>query len=222
MEQIEHKPIIKTLKLMINLALGLEVAMLFAVTAIFFITITSPEDKLISTWPVEVGSITQEYQLDATNDNVSDFALYINQGNIEFVADNLGYYILKIVDAVFILFITISITVLLKRIFLSLDKGNPFITANVDRMRLMAILLMLLTPYSALKSWVYQSYIRNTFTIEGEHSPGWSSFFETSSNSIWLSWQIDIQPLIVGLILIILAEVFRLGVIIKTDNESIV
>jgi len=48
-----------------------------------------------------------------------------------------------------------------------------------------------------------------------------SLYSGTNKNEIWLNLNINFQALLTGIVLLVIAEVFRAGLLIKEDNDSI-
>jgi hypothetical protein len=213
MNSILYKKLFTAFKWFINLALAFQIgAAILAFVAIIFTV--SGEGKLISAWDVFITT---------KNTSIADQQLVLNKGTIQFTSSSIGYYILKIIDSLFVFLVIILVTVLLKKIIYSIQKQNPFTTENAGRIRKIAFLLMAITPYSLIKSLIYRSYIVNNVIIEGKEYTELFSFSPNNlADNIWLVWDINFQALIAGVILIIISEVFGLGVLIKAENESIV
>ncbi|WKN42578.1 DUF2975 domain-containing protein [Tunicatimonas pelagia] len=224
MQYVRHKKLISTLRGLVIFALILEILMAAMVLIIFATTIISSEDTLLSAWPVEVGAAVTDLRTSSIHPHLSDVAVTINQGSIQFSSESVDYYLLKFLEIALGFAITIGVTWLLIRILSSLQHQRIFTTENAHRLRNIALLVILATPYSLIKSLTYRGYIATTIEVEGKE---YANLFDTfsanlSSNQIWLSFDTNWQALLTGLILLIIAEVFRVGVLIKLDNESIV
>ncbi len=224
MQYVRHKKLINTLKGCIILALILEILMAATVLIIFVTTIVSPEDTLLSAWPIEVGTESTDLFVSNNNTELSNVVITVNQGSVQFSSESVSYYLLKFLEAAFGFAITIGVTQLLIRILSSLQHQRTFTSENARRLRNIALLVMLATPYGLIKSLTYRGYILSNISIEGkEYTSLFSAFsHDLSSNQIWLSFDTNWQALLIGAVLLIIAEVFRIGVLIRTDNESIV
>lgn len=223
MEHIRYRLLIRLLSHTLHLALVFEI--IFAVIIlIFYVQTIVSDDALLSAWPVEVTVNSFDLPLTSDNPNVGNLSLPIYQGTIQFSLKSIGYYLVKGIDAVFLLGLIMVITVLLKRIFRSLANQHPFTGENARRIRLIALLVLLAVPYSIAKTMAYQYFIRHSIHVEGkEYAPWFGSFSsEASTNKLWLAVDFNGEALIAGIILLLIAEVFRIGILIKTDNESFV
>jgi hypothetical protein len=223
METIRYKNMLKIFKWSITVALYMEIIATIVVI-ISLIFILAGEGELISSYDIKL--LDQQaiaYDVTSKNASLNDLELLMDKGSIMFSSNNIGYYILKIMDAIFILAVSIFITVLLKRIVKSMQDQHPFTIKNMHRIRNIAFLLMSLSAFSLIQSIMYRSYILRNVSIEGyEYADLFSFQSDQSIDKIWVGLNMNIQALIIGFILLIIAEVFRIGVIMKLDNESIV
>ena len=94
---------------------------------------------------------------------------------------------------------------------------------NPGRLRTIGLLLILLLPYSLIRAWVYHSYIRDRILMEGIEYGDLASKLTTATGPVlWLDWSPNLQALLAGLLLLVVAEIFRTGEVLKTDNEAII
>ncbi len=224
METVRHQSLIVLLLRLTTIALYLEIGIAVVVVLMFIMTVGSPEDALRSAWPIEVSQSLLSQPLTTNNEHLSNLTMIINRGTILFSSDRFGYYLLKLVDAVFMFALVIGITVLLKRIFLALRAQHPFTVSNARRIRNVALLVVAIAPYSFVKSLIYRYYIQSHIILEDSTYAAWSNFLSSSipTDQVWIAVDFNIQALLIGLVLLIIAEVFRVGVLIQADNESIV
>ena len=224
MQYVRHKKLISALRGFVVFVLILEILMAATMLITFVITATSPEDVLLSAWPVEVEGNLTNLPISSNKTSLNDVTVTINQGNIQFSSESVGYYLLKFLEVVLGFVITIGVTLLLVRILSSLQHQRIFTTENAYRLRNIALLVMLAMPYGLIKSLLYRGYIVANIGIEGKEYIGlFDTFSESlSSNQIWLNFETNWQALLIGAVLLIIAEIFRIGVLIRTDNESIV
>lgn len=224
MEVIHHQPLVALLRRLVNVALFVEVGIAAVTVIMFIMTASSPDDRLLSAWPVEIEEYVPVATLTTSNEHLSDLTLVQNRGTIEFSSDSVGYYLLKFADTVLVFALAIGITLLLRKVFRSLSNHHPFTAANAQRIRRIALLVILIAPYSLLKSLVYRYYIVRNIAIDGKEYVSFSDLFSRGlfEHEVWIDLNVDLLALFIGLVLLIIAEVFRIGVLIQTDNESIV
>ncbi len=216
-----YKNGIKVLQFLSSLALYASIAFAVYVVGAFIFTLND-EGELISTWDVEVSEVSTDFQLTPLGSSINDPKLIIDKGTIQFSSDAIGYFLLKFIDAVIVIAAIIYMIILLKRTLNSIYHQHPFSIENAQRIKYIAILLMVFSPYCLIRSLVYRGYIINNISI-GEKS--YVDFFNFSSaagsNQLWLNLDLNLQSLITGIVLFVIAEVFRVGVLIKEDNDSI-
>uniref|UniRef100_UPI00404B3962 DUF2975 domain-containing protein n=1 Tax=Flavobacterium sp. TaxID=239 RepID=UPI00404B3962 len=220
MQNLRYQGLIKLFRWGINLALGVELITLLVMATLMIVTINSDE-QLISGWSAFTSEQPIEQKINY-DEHLEIVTAVTNEINIVFAANNFQYYFLKFFEAIVTLLIIILITALLKRIFFSLNKENPFSSSNLKRLKAIAFAVMAFTPFSIIQSLVYRNYISNHITIEGKNFVTSLNFRDLKPNEIWLDFNADVQYLFIGAILLILSEVFRNGLYFKTDSESII
>jgi hypothetical protein len=191
---------------------------------VLMITSSESQDFLVSAWPVWVDRVQAPFALVAAHRNVSELALNVNQGTLHFASTGLGYYLLKLLDAVFNIGVVVVILALLRQIFATLAQNHPFTPENARKLRTIAILILLIAPYNLLKSLVYYLYITRHVSVSGGDFLYWSEWFRSASmeGKILIVPEVGIQPLLIGLVLLVIAELFRIGAELQTDKESII
>lgn len=101
--------------------------------------------------------------------------------------------------------ISLAITYLLRQIFRSLAQSNPFVVPNAERLRIIAFLIML----SAVTSFAHDALV-NWFLKENFFLPG---------SGIRAHLTIDLKTLFAGLIVLTIAEIFRIGARLKEEQD---
>lgn len=220
MQQIRYKSILKTLRWTINLALILEVAMTIFAIVLMLVAVNSDE-KLVSGWSALLPAKSTAYNVDFSEE-LETASAAAREVNIQFSTTRNDYYLLKFIETIFIFSIVIWITIVVGKIIGSLHRENAFTGSNAKHLRHIAILVAIFTPFSIVQSLIYRNYISKHISIEGKTFVHSLLPKELASNEIWLDFQINVEYLFIGALLLILAEIFRIGLFLKTDNESIV
>lgn len=101
--------------------------------------------------------------------------------------------------------ITLSITYLLRKIFDSLAQNKPFLMENTRRLRQIALLIILLSPFNLAKEVFTNWYVKHNFILEG--------------SGIRTHVVIDLQTIFIGLVILIIAEIFRIGTQLKEEQD---
>jgi len=101
---------------------------------------------------------------------------------------------------------------LIRQILISMIRENPFSRANAIRFRHIGFLIMVLPVLMALRHLVTSLYIHAHFTVPGPAYSPVRTFFN----------HFDLGFIFLGLLILLLAEIFRLGTEYKEDSQSIV
>lgn len=219
MQALRYKRILKTLRWAINLALFVELAIAI-IGIVLMVVVINSDEKLVSGWSAFLPETTESYDVSQSH-QLETAVASAKEISIQFSATGMGYYFLKFIETIFTLSIIIGITFLLGKVFRSLYREHPFTTKNVKRLKYIATLLMVFTPYGIIQSLVYRNYISNHIAIEEKTYV--HSLFPTAlkQDEIWLDFQWDLEYLLLGGLLLIIVEIFRVGIELKMDNESI-
>jgi hypothetical protein len=92
----------------------------------------------------------------------------------------------------------------LRRIFDTLESGDPFILANAARLRLIGLVVIAFDVGRAVVSLLQSLYLRRTLT--------------TSGIAIGVEVSLTAEVIFLGLALLVVAEVFRLGAALRDDQ----
>lgn len=101
--------------------------------------------------------------------------------------------------------ISLSITFLLRRVFDSLARRQPFVVENARRLKLIAFLLMVSPLLSFIKDILGDWFVR--------------SYFLNNHSAFVLKTDFNLMMLLAGLVLLVVAEIFNLGAKIKEEQE---
>lgn len=101
--------------------------------------------------------------------------------------------------------ISLSITYLLRQIFRSLTQSNPFVVHNAQRLRIIAFLIM----FSAVTSFAHDAVV-NWFLQQN---------FLLHNSGIRAHLVIDLKTLMAGLIVLVIAEIFRIGARLQEEQD---
>jgi hypothetical protein len=101
--------------------------------------------------------------------------------------------------------VSLSITFLLRKLFDSLAHDNPFVTENARRLRQIALLIILTSPINFARDAFENWYLQQNFILDG--------------SGIRSHLVIDVKTVFAGLILLIIAEIFRIGAQLKEEQD---
>jgi hypothetical protein len=196
------------------------------ITSIFFIIAVSSQDagELMSAWPVKLyPPVESTYSTSPSHSQIVNPVIKINEGTIEFTSSEFEYYLLKALDVIITFACVIYITLLLREIFRTLSNNHPFTSENAQRLRTIAILIILVVPYKILRSVFYYSYIKSNLTLKGGEWIDWWGFFGLDvKGNVLLTIDIDVSALVLGVLLLLTTEIFRIGTALQEDKDSII
>ena len=212
------------LKWGVNLSIVVQVGIILLATVAIVATIIDDDSTLQSNWSIAVNQNLSTQSLSSDSEDIFDVALHVTEGTVQFSSSSPGYFFLKILDAVLIVTVTLVVTLLLRRVIISLSNKTPFSLKNANRLRTMSLLIVLITPYKMLQSFVYLGFIKQHITPVGAKFTefGFDVKAVPRINEILLDIDIDFTPVFVGILVLVIAEIFRMGVELKQDNEAIV
>jgi hypothetical protein len=177
----------------------------FAITIKFFkngTTEPTPETvevRLTQSRPEPVSIVAAATELTAANLNLDSGKLTFNHQSSKQI---IGFNLLSM----WVSFaISLSITYLLRQIFRSLAQNNPFVVFNAQRLRIIAFLIM----FSAVTSFAHDAlvnwFLQQNFMLDG--------------SNIRAHLVIDVKTIMAGLIVLIIAEIFRIGAQLKEEQD---
>lgn len=101
--------------------------------------------------------------------------------------------------------LSLSITFLLRKIFQTLTTSYPFIIQNAYRLKNIGLLVMLTSMTTFAHDWIVNWYLKQNFIIDG--------------SAIRAHLVIDLKTIFAGLIIFVIAEIFRVGTRLKEEQD---
>lgn len=99
---------------------------------------------------------------------------------------------------------SLLVVLLLRRIFRTLVAGDPFVRVNAARIRWIGLIVILSELYETLVIYATAFYLRGNFTLDGI--------------VVRLDYRPELTVIFVGGVLLVLAEVFRLGAELREEH----
>ncbi len=188
-----------------------------AFVVIFFFTGTSYE---IHGWPVHIEPSPTAFEIQSKNQEHSVIEVQVEKTELSFKTERDWQTItMRFTDLVVGGGMILMLIHLLRSVIGTLIINKPFVWENVIRFRKMAVLIILLPFFEAIRGLFISMYIRANFTIARplKHLGMWDlgaagDFFR----------HFDLGWIFLGLVFLVLAEIFRSGLQYKEDSESIV
>lgn len=212
----------KALRLIINISL-----VLYLLGGVFLALMLTKKGFLEESTTFSIGIPTKKkYNLDpnvvkveALKPDVRDEAIVTGKVGIEFKTSS-TYIKSMFIGAGIISFCYSLLILFLVRAFVnSLSESSPFISKNVKRLHIIGILLVCIEPLHALQNYFMQSLVDEYFlhTISSQTGlAGNISYwfgYSTASGSYVSSW------IVAGLIILVIAEVFKQGLQMKQEQD---
>ncbi len=212
----------KALRLIINISL-----VLYLLGGVFLALMLTKKGFLEESTTFSIGIPTRhKYNLDpnaakveALKPDVREEALVTGRVGIEFKTSSA--YIKSMFIGVGMISFGYSLLILfLVRAFVnSLSESSPFVPKNVIRLRIIGILLICIEPLDALQNYFMQCLVDEYFlhTISSQTglagTIGYWLGYRTASGSYFSSW------IVAGLIILVIAEVFKQGLQMKQEQD---
>ncbi|MEJ6979123.1 DUF2975 domain-containing protein [Pedobacter sp. P351] len=160
------------------------------------------------TLQVNIPQYTVQSKVKVISDHVKDVNLIADNASLKMKMRNTPFVI---GSSLFLLclieFLIFSIIYHLRKLFSSLDKGNPFTYENVKTLKISALFIALIIPVQALVFLLANFLVR--FNISSVHK-------------LSLDADLDFKAIVIAAILYIVAEIFNSGLELKKENEEFV
>lgn len=205
MKAIGKRSVASLFKLLVNAAWYLQFAVFCGVLGLLLYTFTQKE--FIGTdVPVKIQDYPRITGITSSTSNWQDTYLTMNAGVLH-VERRIDWRVMLGMLAYQCGFtvLCLTITYLLRKIFATLTTPQPFDPRNADRLRRIAFLVMLFAPLELFNDLFTHITIGHGFSRE--------------KVNFLLQPEIDFQFLILGAVLLVIAEVFRIGTQLHEENE---
>ncbi len=205
MKAIGKRSVASVLKLMINAAWYLQFAIFCGVLAMFAHIFTQKE-FIGSDVPVKIQDYPKITGIPSSNPNWKDTYLTVTAGTLH-VERRIDWQLMLgiLVYCCGFASLSLSITYLLRKIFATLTTRHPFDPQNANRLRRIAFLVMLFAPLELYNDLFTHISIGHGFSRE--------------KVNFLLQPELNFQFVILGAVLLVIAEVFRIGTQLREENE---
>ena len=193
------------IKILLDIAYGLMIfAAALAALAIIPMSFLDTPDATI-TQPVHFELVDGAYRIDSLKWDIQSAELLEAQGKLRVEGISRTYLLVGLATAALLAVFAAIVLRKLRAVFRTLKEGEPFVPANVGRIRFVGVAVLITELARAM--WVFWNsvYLRWHLDLEG----------------IRLRSEFDLHGLTIlgGLLVLVIAEVFRVGVQIKEDQE---
>lgn len=221
MRVIGKRSVASLLKFMVDLVWYIAIAAL-SVAFVFFIWklfLSGPAYE-IHHWPIHLESSVESIGISPVGDGIELLELKIDEAEISFRTR--GDWKPKVIQMANLIIegcLLLLIVHNLRRIIGSIVNRNPFIQENVARFRKVALLFIGITVFEAIRGTLIAVYLRSRFltgNFNNPYNPLQLGVFGDFIRSF--EWHL----IFIALAMLVLGEVFRLGLEYKEDSQSIV
>ena len=171
----------------------------------------------ITSYPSEV------YGLDSSKGgHIARANINLNRPILSLSSNDLNYQFFNGFHTLAQTSLIIIINIIMLRLTISAKNNKPFQRKNIRQLYWLAGCTFLFWPIEHLKLFYYSNFVRNNFNYSNslDLEQVDAITYQLPSNA-GIIYDISIAPLIGALIFITVAQVFKNGVALKEDNESI-
>lgn len=153
-----------------------------------------------------------EAVVKAVDAQIDNPLLVTNNLSVNFNTTDSAVRIFLLSSAVLMLVYYLVMLFIVRKIVLSARYETPFVDANVSRLRMLGIMLLLIEPLTWLGKTIMLRNLSAFVEVE---------FFKKSYDqlSLGVPFQFFSTWIITGVLVLILAEVFRSGIALKNESE---
>ncbi|MDP4150783.1 MAG: DUF2975 domain-containing protein [Bacteroidota bacterium] len=175
----------------------------FAFVFTFAMVVAGVKKSFTLSIPVNYSAITLR-KIIPVNNEFSAGVLNSTSGNLNLTLDSSWQHVALLLTALTTVFtLAIMITFQLKAIFSSFTRNLPFHDANIRRIRNIAFVLI---GYSVIQ-WLLILVVNRVLAANFR----WEQ--------VQLTYSFNLSALATGLVLIVIAEIFRLGATLENENK---
>jgi hypothetical protein len=226
METLRNKGIVNILRWIFNIAFYVGTGITVVVVVISIMTLyPAEESELVSSWPIFISPQALDYQISPLHQNLHGLSIASTQAMIRFASTDYSFYALRLFDLMATVGLWLFVIYLLKELFSSLASNYLFTENNIKKLRMVAILIIFIMPLKLINGLFHYIYFKNNVLVEGKTIILFPDIFTESqlaNDKIWFAINPDFHILIIGLVILVLVEIFRIGLDFKRDNESII
>jgi hypothetical protein len=166
--------------------------------------------------PITLDSLTVKPVITTESKKITAFAIHERydvrdeklEKTLSFEDSTPGRRWLQTLHNVVTIAIILLITYWLKKLFTNLAENKPFRDENSKQVRWIAWTVLFMVFFDVVKAFLYRAYTASTISLSGASLDRYDYSF-------------DVRAFLLGLLLLIIAELFRIGNQYQMDSESI-
>jgi hypothetical protein len=212
MKALGSHSISSILKRVITVAWYLEFLLLLTLPLVFL-----EEGGLTYTWPLTLSQPDASPRITAASPGITGIKLHrdclhdarLSEQVVSFEDGTPARKLLQTLHNLAYIGVIMFITWQLKKLFESLAGDQPFRRRNASRVKAIAFAVVFLVFFDVAEALLSRLYTGATLAVAG-------------AKLDWYDYSFDGETLLLGVLLLIIAEVFRRGTDYQADSESIV
>jgi hypothetical protein len=206
MKTLGKKSLAYVLKVLLNI---LWVVQIIFFSLIFFgviIKFAMSQEYSINKWPVILPVDSYSTQVSTTHPKVSHVKVKVEKASLSFRTQSDWRIVAIVLTGVIVGFgISLTVTYQLRKIFATLTQADPFVASNAGRIRIIGFVLISTPLVGALLDTITNQFVQKYF-VAGKHS----FLFRYDPELSWV---------FTGLVILVIAEVFRTGAKLKEEQD---
>lgn len=221
MKVIGRRSVAPILKLMID-SMWYVAIVAFGGALIFFMWaffLSGPSYE-IHGWPIDFDPSVETSGIRPVGGNVEVLEIVIDKAEIGFrTSGDWRPKVIRLASLIVGGCLVLLILYNLRRLIASIVNGNPFVKENVARFRKVALLFIAITVFEVIRGTLIGAYLRSRFATGNLNNPFTPLELEAFGDFIGsFNWHL----IFIALTMLVLGEIFRLGLEYKEDSQSIV
>jgi hypothetical protein len=212
MKAIGRKSVSSVLKKIISVIFYLEFLLVLTLPMVFL-----DDDGIRYSWPVTLDAINIQPVVTSAKPRITDFAVHeryqisdqSTKKVLSFEDATMGRRLLQTLHNIVNIAAILLITCWLKKLFTDLASNKPFTDKNSKRVQWISWVVLALVFFDVIQSLLYRAYTASTVSITGASLDVYDFGF-------------DGRAFLLGLLLLVIAELFKRGYEYQSDSESIV
>ena len=168
------------------------------------------------------GSTPDKINLDSTDKNMQ-VNLDKRHYKLTFTSSDFNYKLVYFAEFILKMILVSWFLFLLIKLILSTKSKDVFSRLNVTRLRLLSLISFLFYLYDHFRLIFIDKYIKEKLVVSSEY------YLEKSTNSAYqlpqdffVYYDVDGGAILLALCLIVVSQVFKVGIDLKEDNEAII
>lgn len=206
MKTLGKKSLAYVLKVLLNI---LWVVQIIFFSLIFFgmiIYFATSKEYTFNGWPVILPVDSYSTQVSPTSPKLSDAKVKVEKASLSFRTQSDWQIVaLALTDIIVGFGISLTVTYQLRKIFATLTQADPFVASNAARIRIIGFVLISFPLVSALLGTITNQFVQKHFVA--------------GKNALLFRYDLELSWVFTGLVILVIAEVFRTGAKLKEEQD---